>query len=114
MIDLDGLPVADRVRQALRDMEHGKWSKEALWLVPAAPRLRWSGIELPGRPHPPEPELAFYEILRAEGGDPYSRYNAWRAELESFLSALEGRVRRREATAARAGSSTFHSGAAGR
>ena len=41
---------------------------------------------------PHEPEVALYQALAAESDDPYYRYNALRAELDSFLSALEARL----------------------
>ena len=38
--------------------------------------------------------MALYQALAAESDDPYYCYNALRAELDSFLAALEARVRR--------------------
>ena len=44
-------------------------------------------------PAPVEPELQLYRLLRLEGGDAYSRYNALLRELVSFESALDHRNR---------------------
>ncbi len=96
MPDLDGLPAADRVARGLRDLAAGRATPEAAWIATAATRLGWSGISLPGRAVlPNEPELVLYAALAAVCDDPYGRYNAWRRELDSFLSALEARIARR-------------------
>lgn len=94
MIDLEGLPAADRVERGRRDLERGRWSVDAWWLAAATTRLRELGVELPELAPEREPELALYEALGAECDDPYFRYNAMRGELSSFLSALEARVER--------------------
>jgi hypothetical protein len=93
--DLHGLPGAERVQRGLADLQHGRRSIEALWLAAAATRLRFLGLPVPTAAHlPGEPEIALYEALGAESDDPYYLYNAWRAELNSFLVALEARVGR--------------------
>lgn len=95
MPDLDGLPGAERVEQGLGDLRRGRQSVEALWLAAAATRLRSLGLAVPDPSRlPPEPELALYRALEGESDDPYSRYNALRRELDSFLAALEARVER--------------------
>jgi addiction module HigA family antidote len=111
MIDLDGLPGAPRVERGRRDLARGRWTVDAWWLAAARTRLRALGVDLPLEIEPPRPpELALYEALAAEGEDPYFRYNALRAELASFLSALEARVerenRKRESSPSRRTSST--------
>jgi hypothetical protein len=40
-----------------------------------------------------EAELKLYGLLKQEGGDPYSRYNALLRELVSFENALDQRKR---------------------
>lgn len=45
--------------------------------------------KLPGEPS--EHELQLYRLLKLEGGDAYSRYNALVRELVSFENALERR-----------------------
>src|SRR5437763_8941069 len=93
--DLQGLPASDRVRRGLADLQQGRRSIEALWLAAAATRLRFLGLPVPAAAElPTEPEIGLYEALGAESDDPYYRYNAMRAELGSFLEALEARVRR--------------------
>jgi len=102
MPDLQGLPATERVQRGLADLQHGRHSIEALWLAAAATRLRFLGLPVPTAAHlPGEPEIALYKALGAESDDPYYSYQAWRAELDSFLAALEarvGRTREREAT----------------
>ena len=41
-----------------------------------------------------EPERQLYRLLRAEGGDAYSRYNSLVRELVSFEQSLEHETRR--------------------
>jgi len=96
MVELRGLPGAWLVERALADLERGRLSPEALTLSVASTRLARLGVELPaGVPLPPDAELALYESLGRLGvADPYSRYNALRRELGSFLEALERRCRR--------------------
>lgn len=94
MVDLAGLPGRDLVEQGLLDVEHGKLSAEALLVTMAAPRLRDLGLRVVDA-GVAEPERSLYELLGASGEpDPYSRYNALRRELTSFVRALEHRVAR--------------------
>jgi len=96
--DLTGLPAADRVDRGLADLRSGRRSEEALWLAAAAGRLRSLGLPVPPAERlPSEPELALYRSLGEHSDDPYYRYNALRAELDSFIAALEGRVEREPA-----------------
>lgn len=91
--DLRSLPGAQRVERGLADLQHGRHSVEALWLAAASRRLRALGLPVPAPALiPAEPELALYAALEAETDDPYYRYNALRAELDSFLAALEARI----------------------
>jgi hypothetical protein len=95
MPDLQGLPGAERVQQGLADLQAGRRSVEALWLAAAATRLRFLGLPVPAAPKlPKEPEIGLYAALGTESEDPYYRYNALRAELDSFLEGLEARVGR--------------------
>lgn len=94
-LDLENLPVADRVRRALRDIEQDNWSTEALWLSAAWDWVQELGLLPPTGSPPPDVELAFYARLCEEGhDDPYYRYNAMRRELDSFLNAAQGRRNR--------------------
>ena len=58
----------------------------------AQPRLRRTGL-ITGvvASSFPEPERQLYRLLRQEGGDAYSRYNALIRELVSFEQALDRR-----------------------
>jgi len=95
MPDLQDLPATERVQRGLADLQHGRHSVEALWLAAAATRLRFLGLPVPAAAHlPVDPEIALYQALGAESDDPYYRYKALRAELDSFLAALEARVGR--------------------
>lgn len=68
---------------------------EGLALYGATKRLRDLGVSLPElATQILDPELELYRTLARAEGDPYSRYNSLRRELVSFLSALEGRLRR--------------------
>ncbi len=91
--DLEGLPGSDRIERGLRDLRNGRRSTDALLVAVAAQRLRELGLSVPeSAVLPREPDLALYESLRGHAsGDPYSRYNALRQELDSFISCLEAR-----------------------
>lgn len=91
MIDLAGLPAADRVRRGLDDLADERPTLDALWLAQASRRLAELGIELP-ECLPDRPELSLYELAGAAGADAHGRYSALRRELVSFLAALEKRV----------------------
>ena len=105
MTDWSGLPGAALVDRGLADLRAGQLSCEALTLALAPTRLRGLGIELPDAPAlPDDRELALYATLGGSGvDDPYYRYNSLRRELDSFLEALEARVRREVRTPRRTG-----------
>jgi hypothetical protein len=92
--DLGALPGGILVRQGLADLAAGRCSVASLLIDIARPRLTELGI-VPRTAPPPvsEPERALYRLLRSEGGDAYSRYNALIRELISFQSALVGAQR---------------------
>jgi hypothetical protein len=90
-----GLPGEPLVRQGLADLQAGKPTAPA-WLVSIArSRLGQAGLLDGSTPSPAEPELQLYRLLRREGGDAYSRYNALLRELISFEQALDRRTSRR-------------------
>ena len=95
MLDLKGLPAADRVERGVRDLNAGHATLEALWISAATRRLRDIGLPIRegARVHE-EPELAFYQALGEKYEDAYSRYNSMRRELDSFMNAAEGRLSR--------------------
>jgi hypothetical protein len=97
---LGGLPGEAVVRAGLADLKSGRRSIPA-WLVEIArTRLSRAGvISAPAAPHSPETtaELELYRLLRIEGGDAYARYNALIRELVSFESALDQRLKKRQA-----------------
>ena len=90
-----GLPGESLVRKGLADLQAGKRTAPALLAFIARRRLQSAGL-LAGinMPLPEEPELELYRLLRSEGGDAYSRYNALLRELISFEQALDHRLRR--------------------
>lgn len=106
VVDLDGLPGEALVRRGLEDLARGARSAEALTVALATGRLRRCGLALPEESAlPDDRELALYALLVARGeGDAYARYNALRRELDSFLEALEARLRRAQDPAARSSS----------
>jgi hypothetical protein len=95
MVDLTGLPCADRVQRGLSELAEGVESVDALLVAIAAPRLARAGIEVPARAKDfSDAELQLYALLGKQGSrDPYSEYNALLRELVSFERALEHRVR---------------------
>jgi hypothetical protein len=88
-----GLPGESLVRQGLADLQSGRRTVSAYLASIAGTRLRHAGLfHDPDAALPPEPELQLYRLLRSEGGDAYSRYNALLRELVSFEQALDRRL----------------------
>lgn len=89
---ITGLPGEDLIREGLEDFRAGRSTIAACLIAIARPRLTAAGlIPAQGACLPKEPELELYRILRKQGGDAYSRYNALLRELVSFESALDRR-----------------------
>lgn len=90
-----GLPGEELVRQGLADVYAGRQTVEAYLVRIARPRLSRAGLltdileDLPA-----EAELCLYRLLRTQGGDAYSRYNALIRELVSFENALDRRLQK--------------------
>jgi hypothetical protein len=88
-----GLPGEMLVRQGVADLRAGRRSIAACAVDIARSRLHRAGIRWQSTgPAHLEPELELYGLLRRDGGDAYSRYNAILRELVSFESALARRV----------------------
>ncbi|HUA64319.1 MAG TPA: hypothetical protein VME24_00625 [Alphaproteobacteria bacterium] len=90
-----GLPGESLVRQGLADVHAGRQTAEAYLVRIARPRLSRAGL-LTGvlEDLPADAELCLYRLLRAQGGDAYSRYNALLRELVSFEQALDRRMQK--------------------
>jgi len=102
-VDLSDLPGAALVERGLADARCGRRTVESLLVATAAPRLAALGLD-PSRAAGTiaDPELSLYALLGESGvADPYSRYNALKRELASFVHALEHRIERGGASAAR-------------
>ena len=93
---LDGLPGEALLREGLTDFQSGRCTIPACLVGMARSRLRRAGL-ITGvvATSFPEPERQLYRLLRQEGGDAYSRYNALIRELVSFEQALDRRQYRR-------------------
>lgn len=91
---LSHLPGGDLIAQGLRDLGAGRCTIPSTLLEIAHSRLKIAGV-IPATCVPPsaEPERQLYRLLREEGGDAYSRYNALRRELDSFIRAFEAEHR---------------------
>ena len=93
---LEGLPGEALLRKGLADFQSGRCTIPACLVGMARPRLRRAGLITGGDAGSfPEPERQLYHLLRQEGGDAYSRYNALIRELVSFEQALDRRQSRR-------------------
>jgi len=91
---INGLPGESLVRQGLIDLQAGLCTIPACLVCIARPRLGGAGLMPQNAPAQfLEPELQLYSLLKREGGDPYSRYNALVRELVSFENALDRRKR---------------------
>jgi hypothetical protein len=94
---IDGLPGEALVREGLADLQSGSCTISACLASMAKPRLRRVGLITAEIPDPlAEPERQLYRLLRQEGGDAYSRYNALIRELVSFEQALDRRQRKED------------------
>jgi hypothetical protein len=96
---LVGMPGERLIRKGLADSAAGRPTVESCLVAIARPRLERAGL-LPSRiePETNEPERELYRLLQSQGGDAYSRYTALLRELASFEAALDGRLRRVEAS----------------
>lgn len=85
------LPGWEIVSDGLRDISAGRVTPAACALWIALPKLRRAGIVDDARLGQPivNPELVMYRLLRSEGGNAYSRYNALLRRLVSFEHAVE-------------------------
>ena len=94
-VNLDGLPGAAIIRSGIRDLLDCQTTAGACLAAIALPRLKEAGfVPRDFLPCFTQGELTLYRILRNEGGDAYSRYNALLRELASFERALSARFRK--------------------
>ena len=87
-----GLPGEALLREGLADFRSGRCTIPACLVGMARTRLCRTGLltgVVAGAFADPERQL--YRLLRLEGGDAYSRYNALTRELVSFEQALDRR-----------------------
>jgi hypothetical protein len=95
---IEGLPGEPLVREGLADFHSGRCTIPACLVAMARPRLERAGLIRRNVADPvPEPELELYRLLREQGGDAYSRYNALVRELVSFEQAFDRRQRKASA-----------------
>jgi hypothetical protein len=89
-----GLPGEQLVRTGISDLVAGRRTVASLLVSVAGARLARSGLwPDTARAASDDPEVDLYRMLRREGGDAYSRYNALIRELVSFEQALDRRLR---------------------
>ncbi len=89
-----GLPGADLIREGLADLHAGRRTAAACLAAIGWPKMRRARLVQRMPPHTPaDAELELYRILRRDGGDAYSRYNALLRQLASFEHALDRRRR---------------------
>ncbi len=91
MTTLENLPGGDLIQRGIADYASGRVTPESCLLAVGWGRLKRGGLEMPARAAErfPQPELQLYELLCAETGDAYSRYNALLRRLISFEQSLE-------------------------
>jgi hypothetical protein len=95
MHDLGDLPGSTLVERGLEDVRLGRTSIESLLVATAATRLAALGLPVGPNGKVADAELRLYALLGERGTpDPYSRYNALKRELASFVHALEHRIER--------------------
>ncbi len=89
--EVSNLPGEALVRDGLSDLAAGRRTAAACLVEIGRTRLTRAGIAVPDSPGGGEFELQLYALLRREGGDAYSRYNALLRELVSFENATDAR-----------------------
>lgn len=91
----ENLPGGSRIAAGLADRAAGRTGINACLVRIASPRLSRAGFLDSTETPDVTAELDLYEILMAEPGNPYGRYNALMRELISFEHALDSqRVRK--------------------
>jgi hypothetical protein len=88
---LTGLPGEDLIREGLADALAGRCTIAACLVAIGSPRLLRAGSLRAPVVLPEDAELRLYRLLRQQGGDAYSRYNALLRQLISFEQALDRR-----------------------
>lgn len=97
MMFFSGLPGEALVREGLADHRAGHCTIASCLIAIARSRFLAAGLLPAGSPaFLAEPERQLYRLLRQQGGDAYSRYNALVRELVSFEQALDHRQRRQQ------------------
>lgn len=97
---IESLPGSELIGAGVRDLKAGRITPAACLVAIAEPRLRRAGLMVSVDPRVIlDPEHRLYQLLRVEGGDSYSRYNALIRRLISFEQALEHRATRSKAMA---------------
>lgn len=82
------LPGGAIVEEGLRDFAEGRQTISACLVEIARGRFARAGfMSVEAAPPQIAAELRLYRLLRLEGSDPYSRYNALVRELDSFAAA---------------------------
>jgi hypothetical protein len=90
---MTGLPGEALIRRGLADLKAGHRTIAGCLVSIARTRLHRAGLLGDvASTLPQEPERELYRLLRQEGGDAYSRYNALLRELVSFEQALDHRT----------------------
>lgn len=91
MIALEDLPGGDLIRRGISDYTAGCVTQESCLLAVGWSRLQRGGLEMPVKAVErfSQPELQLYDLLCAEVGDAYSRYNSLLRRLISFEQSLE-------------------------
>lgn len=88
MANYEDLPGGEMIVRGLAELERGEETVASLLVSIGAPRLRRSGVPVPGCTFP-DPEHRLYLRLAADDSDSaHSRYNAWIRRLVSFERAL--------------------------
>ncbi len=84
------LPGGKLIERGIADFQSARCTVEACLIHIARNRLARAGlIKETNIAKLPDAESELYRLLRLEGGDAYSRYNALLRELVSFENALD-------------------------
>jgi hypothetical protein len=89
-ITVSKFPGAELVLPGLEDLAAGRLTIAACLVSMARPAIEKSGLAegFPPLRYVSVPEQTLYRLLRAEGGNPYGRYNSLSRRLVSFERAL--------------------------
>ena len=82
-------PGEDLIAQGLLDLEQGLETIPSLLVSIGAPRLKRSGLKIPGNTFSNPEDRLYFLLSRLHGNDAHSKYNSYIRRLVSYERAAE-------------------------